>query len=135
MRFRLRRLLPWGLGLLLLSLALYVSLRTYSARPSMASVTISDNRDYMAVITANPPDVLAAQEGAGAFKKVHRLSDGVWLVRMRQDADSALVAALKASGAEYKIVLTRYTSGSAYRSSSEADKVAGSKLTGLRVTP
>jgi hypothetical protein len=87
------------------------------------------------VITANPPDVLAAQQTAGAFKKVHKLSPDVWLVRMRQDADSALVAALKASGATYKIVLTRYTSGSAYRSSSEADKVAGSKLTGLRVTP
>jgi hypothetical protein len=107
-------------------------------------MAITDNRDFMVIITTDTPETLKRLKDERFFKATHvvtrsrPLQDGgksneVWLVRMRLNNDVPLEDALKADGSKHRAVFIRYTSNSSYFSSDHADETAGSKLTGVRV--
>ena len=93
---------------------------------------VIDNEDYMLVVWAQNPAAFAALPVGpnGPITRAHKMSDNLWLLRLDLDKYNEVEGQLHAHG-EFKFVLTRFTSGSVYRSSDAADQRAGSNLTGV----
>jgi hypothetical protein len=99
------------------------------APPMPHKITIDDNRDYMAVITTDRHDLLQNLKDNHTLKALHPLGNGSWLARLRISDDSVLLKTLRDSGSTFRVVFTRFTARSAYRSSDTADEAAGKQIT------
>jgi hypothetical protein len=93
------------------------------------NTTILDNEDYMIALWVDDPAVLKSLESKGIFSRSFPLNQNLWLVRVDMTKYNDMKTEL--NQAKFKMVVTRYTSGSAYRSSDPADQASGSNITGV----
>ena len=93
---------------------------------------VIDNEDYMLVVWAEDPAAFAALPVSedGPVTRVHRISENLRILRVDLDNYNDVESTLRSHGV-FKYVLTRFTSGSAYRSSDPVDQRAGSNVTGI----
>jgi hypothetical protein len=93
---------------------------------------VIDNEDYMLVVWADDPAAFAALPVAedGPVTRAHRMSDNLRVLRVNLDRYNDVETSLRSHGG-FKFVLSRFTSGSAYRSSDPVDQRAGSNVTGI----